>query len=315
MHHGGALTIAGITAVLGEKIAYAAAAPEAIMQMCQTSHLASISNSHIIYQGAVKQMILMKVRTAALLIAGASIIGTSSFAVIHAQQQARATHSTTLAAGEQTPPSGLAPGATRINPKDGAVMVWVPAGEFTMGTDLSDIPETAQMPPAPPWGWKDDDPIVNITFFDAAAYADWAGVWLPTEAQWEKAARGTDGRAYPWGNDWDGSRCVHSDTLNPELASTKPVGSCPSGASPYGCMDMAGNVSQWCADWYDENYYKSAPAHDPTGPASGTLRVLRGENREFNNPSDFRVAMRIRGAPAAWNDYVGFRCVAAPGSD
>ena len=88
--------------------------------------------------------------------------------------------------------------------------------------------------------------MVNVDWNDANAYAEWAGAALPTEAEWEKAARGTDGRIYPWGNDWDRTKCVNA------VHSTMPVGSIPAGASPYGCQDMAGNVWQWCADWYDD---------------------------------------------------------------
>jgi len=100
-----------------------------------------------------------------------------------------------------------------------------------------------------PWKWQDDHPIVNVSWDDAVAYAKWAGAALPTEAQWEKAARGTDGRQYPWGNDWDAAKFVSSFGGN--AGGTKPVGSCPDGISPYGALDMAGNVWEWCADWYD----------------------------------------------------------------
>jgi formylglycine-generating enzyme required for sulfatase activity len=237
-------------------------------------------------------------------------------------------------------------GAVKVNPKDGAVMVYVPAGAFTMGTDLSDIPEALQggfknapkhmvtlsgywiykndvtvaeykafcqatsraMPPAPSWGWKDDHPVVNVSWDDATAYAAWAHVALPTEAQWEKAARGTAGRAYPWGNEWAPSRCAHSNSRLGDLGSTQPAGSYPQGASSYGCLDMAGNVWQWCADWYDRNHYNSAPSTNPTGPASGADRVLRGGSWGGDFPGIFRAADRSWSYPTGWLDFGGFRC-------
>jgi formylglycine-generating enzyme required for sulfatase activity len=145
------------------------------------------------------------------------------------------------------------------------------------------------MPQAPRWGWKEDHPMVNVSWDDAAAYASWADKRLPTEAEWEKAARGTDGRVFPWGNEWDMAstrRCNHAGG-HPEFGRlsgehddgypyTAPVGSFPHGASPYGCLDMAGNVWEWCNDWYGADYYKSAPSRGPEGPSSGIGRVLRG---------------------------------------
>ena len=156
----------------------------------------------------------------------------------------------------------------------------------------------AAMPPAPTWGWRDDHPIVNVSWNDAQAFCRWSGLALPTEEQWEKAARGTDGREYPWGNVWDPRRCACS--VSPARAtSTASVGSLPSGASPYGCLDMAGNVWEWCADWYD---------------ASRTRRVLRG-GAWCNSLTDyFRVHYRYRDSPDRWNYYRGFRCVSPEGS-
>jgi len=204
--------------------------------------------------------------------------------------------------------SSATPGViTRINPKDGATMVYVPAGEFLMGSKDGEGQDDERpqhkvfltgywiyrtevtvaqykkfcqatgrvMATDPPWKWQDDHPVVNVFWDDAAAYAQWANAALPTEAQWEKAARGTDSRVYPWGNDWDGEKCQNS-VGGKNAGKTAPVGSMPAGASPYGCLDMAGNVWEWCADWYDAGYYKNAPARNPTGPATGTTRVLRG---------------------------------------
>jgi len=166
-----------------------------------------------------------------------------------------------------------------------------------------------QMPPEPSWGWQENHPVVNVTWGDAAAYAQWAGAALPTEAQWEKAARGSDGRIYPWGNDWDGAKCVNSVGGN-RPRGTKPVGSLPTGASPYGCLDMAGNVWEWCADWYDAGYYKTAPTRNPPGPATFTAKVLRGGSLGFFTPVYYRATFRYRDFPAFFGDlFNGFRCV------
>ena len=169
------------------------------------------------------------------------------------------------------------------------------------------------MPEVPAWGWIDTHPV-NVSWNDAKAYAKWAGVTLPTEAQWEKAARGTDGRVYPWGNDWDAAKCNNSVGAN-HPGKTSPVGSFPAGASPYGCLDMAGNVWQWCADWYGADYYTTSPAKNPTGPATGTVRVLRGGSWGGSGVVyGCRGACRIYYIPYLWVYLIGFRCVAlSPG--
>lgn len=115
--------------------------------------------------------------------------------------------------------------------------------------------------------------MVLVSWNDAIAYCKWSGNRLPTEAEWEKAARGIDGRAYPWGNILDKDRC---NTLESYIEGTTPVDQFPNGASPYGVLDMVGNVSEWCADWYDDIYYSNSPTHNPKGPDEGLYRVLRG---------------------------------------
>jgi formylglycine-generating enzyme required for sulfatase activity len=150
-------------------------------------------------------------------------------------------------------------------------------------------------------------PAVVLEWEDAVAYAQWAGKRLPTEAEWEKAARGTDGRIWPWGNEWDGSKLSGNDGTGLEdgYKETAPVGQFPQGASPYGALDMAGNLWEWVADWYDPDYYKRAPNCNPRGPETGDGHVLRGggwaENLDFT-----RCASRFGGNPGSL--IRGFRC-------
>lgn len=240
-----------------------------------------------------------------------------------------------------------APAKTAINPKDGAEMLLIPAGDFLMGCTGAEKPSfdnelpqrtimldayyiykndvtvgqyrkfceatNRPMPKPPSFGWHDDHPMIIVSWDDATAYAQWASASLPTEAQWEKAARGTDGRLFPWGNEWDAAKCQCSK--GGVIASgTAPAGSFPTGASPYGVMDMVGNVSQWCADWYDDSYYQHTDAKNPTGPKDGTTRAVRGsawldaDARNWN----LRVTHRSQANPATPSGRIGFRCVVLP---
>lgn len=167
-----------------------------------------------------------------------------------------------------------------------------------------------------PWLWESvnihrhgDRPVVGVDWHDAEAYCRWKGKRLPTEAEWEKAARGTDGRRYPWGN-----RAPTKDLANFALGARfsysqvlMPVQSYESGKSPFGLHQMSGNVWEWVSDWYGVNYYESSGEANPTGPKQGQFKVLRGGGWS-DLPKYLLAYGRFKLPPETRNSYIGFRC-------
>ncbi len=220
--------------------------------------------------------------------------------------------------------------------RDGAASVLVPAGPFMMGDGEQSPTETRELGAfyidkfevttgryatylaahpgiRPPDDWEQLDlttdselPVVGVDWSDAHAYCMWVKRRLPTDAEWEKAARGTDGRRYPWGDAFPTPALANFENVAPGgyTGGLAPVGSHPAGQSPYGVHDMAGNTNEWVEDWFTD---REAPPVPPTSPAGQTERIVRGGGR-MDGADRIRSTLRYRDVPTMRNEQIGFRC-------
>jgi formylglycine-generating enzyme required for sulfatase activity len=245
---------------------------------------------------------------------------------------------------DQSPAPSSGPEYLIKNAKDGTLLVLVPAGKFLAGDPAFEVelpayymalhpvtngqyqrfvkatghraPEKADYGEAMWQGGgfpveKEDHPVVCVSWDDAQAYCRWAGLRLPRELEWEKAARWTDGRKYPWGNEWDESKCRNDKNKGNEK--TCGVWGYAPGQSPWGMYQMSGNVWEWCEDWHDEKAYDRYKKGHLTAPKTGTYRVLRGGSWGLDGPDNFRGGFRNRNRPDLRLVNRGFRCVGAVG--